>query len=274
MMMRRMLVGLLIGAAVGSPVLAAENEVPSCYAAIDIGLVPSKPDREVLVFVDQTTPLDPALKASALDQVNHLIAPGTAFTVASFSAFSQGRFTTVQSSGTVELPVPHQQRGEVSVPKLKKLDGCLKQQSAFGKRKAVSAVTAALAGASSDLAKSDVLASLKQLSTRASGSKAKDRIVLIISDMLEHSSTTSFYSKKTLKKLDPKAELQKVAGAGLIGDFGNARVYVIGAASLPGDGYRGEAELASLEAFWRAWLKRSKARLIEFGRPNLLQPIQ
>jgi hypothetical protein len=272
-MLRSAAAALLVALGSASYGAAAENEVPSCYAAIDVGLVPAKPQREVLVFVDQTTPLDPALKANVLEQVGQLITPGTAFTVASFSAFSQGRFTTVQSSGMVELPVPSQQRGELSVPKLKKLDACLAQQGGFGKRKAVKAVGAALAGASNDLAKSDVLASLKQLSARAAGSRAKDRIVLIVSDMLEHSSTTSFYSKKTLKKLDPKVELDKAKDGGLVGNFENARVFVIGAASLPGDGYRGEAELASLEAFWRAWIKQSKGRLVEFGRPNLLQPV-
>lgn len=269
--MRRL---LLAAALAATPSLAAEDAVPSCYKAIPTGLVPAAPAREVFVLIDQTTPLPPEIKTAVDDSVRRLVKPGTRFTIASFSAFSQGRATTVLSSGTVETGIPPQQRGDVSVPLLRKIDQCLAQQESYANRSALGTVGKAIAGASSDLAKSDVLASLSQLSARVAASKSRDKIVIIVSDMIENSGVTTFYAKRTLRRIDPQVELDKVGKAGVVGNFGGARVYVIGGALLPDNGYRAEPELKALEKFWDAWLRGSKAKLVEFGRPNLVNPVE
>lgn len=264
---------MLAALTLAAPALAAEDSVPSCYKAIPTGLMPSAPAREIFVFVDQTTPLTPDIKAAVDDSLKKLVKPGTRFTIASFSAFSQGRTTAILASGVVETGIPAQQRNDVSVPLLRKLDVCLGQQTAFAVRQAVATTDKAIAGASTDLAKSDVLSSLSQLSARVAASKARGKTVIIVSDMIENSAVTSFYAKRTLRRIDPQVELDKVGKAGVTANFGGARVYVIGGALLPDNGYRAEPELKALERFWDAWLRGSNAKLVEFGRPNLVNPV-
>ncbi len=264
---------LLTTALLAAPALAAEDAVPSCYRAFPIGVAAPAPQSELFVFIDQTTPLPADIKAAVDDNVRRLVRPGTRFTIASFSAFSQGRATTVQASGAVETGVPAQRRGDVSVALLKKFDTCLAQQAPFAGRLAVATVDKAIAGASSNLAKSDVLASLSQLSARVAASRARSKTVVIVSDMIENSSITSFYARKKLRLINPQVELDKVAKAEVGGNFGGARVYVIGGALRPDSGYRAEPELKALERFWDGWFRGSQAKLVEFGRPNLVNPI-
>jgi len=267
------LVGLLIGGAAN----AAENAVPSCHAALATGLVQPRPTREIFVFVDQTTSLDDALRADVHDRLAPLLKPGMAFTVASFSAYGQGRYATVISAGVTEADMPASQRNEMSVPKLKKLDDCLRAQLPFARKTMNAAIDTALAGSSAELANSEILASLKQLSARVAGSKAPGRTVVVVSDMIEHSGVTSFYKKSALRTIDPATEMAKVQAAGLIGNFGGTSVTVIGAGALPPgkpSARRGTAEMAALEAFWRQWFTASNAKLKEFGQPSLLQAIQ
>ena len=51
------------------PVSVSGEAVASCYAAIEIGAPAPAPDRAVFVFVDQTTGLDPRLRATI--ETNH-----------------------------------------------------------------------------------------------------------------------------------------------------------------------------------------------------------
>lgn len=232
--------------------------------------------REIFVILDQTTPFDDAIRASVAEQLTPLRRPGTAYTVASFSAFGQGRYPVIISAGATEAPVPAAKRNGVSVPKLKQIDDCLRGQLPFARRTMNAAVESAFAGSKRGLANSEILASLKQLSSRIAASPARTKTVIIVSDMIEHSSNASFYSKSTLRKIDPGVELTKAKAAGAVGDFGGAATYVIGAGALPTDRpavRRGTNEMTALEQFWRQWLRASQADLKEFGAPMLLQPI-
>ena len=106
---------------------------------------------------------------------------------------------------------------------------CLKSQSEFARKTAAGALNNALNGASGDLAKSDVMAALRELSGRVRQSPAKEKILFVVSDMLENSSISSFYSNRKIRNLDISAEIKKATTSHQIGDFAGARVFVLGA---------------------------------------------
>jgi hypothetical protein len=274
--------GLIVRSAIAALLLPAasaaqaQNLVPSCYARYPVGLAPAPPVRSLFVLIDQTTRLDAALTQTLRANVARLVRPGTSFTIARFSAFQAGHYAEVVASGTVEPPVPAQRRNSLSVPKLRQLDRCLQGQTLIGVRIALAALATAQHVGAASFAQSELMASLKQLSSPIGGARAHDKIVIIASDMLEHSSATSFYARRGLRTLDPRAELRKAAALRLFGNFGGARAYVIGAGILPPesrDAGRTIPALNALEAFWSAWLRQSNARLGGFGKPNLLSPI-
>ena len=211
-----------------------------------------------------------------------MVTPGNAYVVSSFSSFGQGRYLEVLSAGTIETNIPEKYRGDIGVRILSGLDNCLKSQSEFARKTAAGALNNALNGASGDLAKSDVMAALRELSGRVRQSPAKEKILFVVSDMLENSSISSFYSNRKIRNLDISAEIKKATTSHQIGDFAGARVFVLGAGLVQdptGKGkdsgvYRDPKTISNLKSFWEEYFAQSKATLIEFGAPALLVPIQ
>jgi hypothetical protein len=97
----------------------------------------------------------------------------------------------------------------------------------------LSSIEKAVAAATADLAKSDVFTSLREVSAIVKQSTAPRRIVLIVSDMLENSTISTFYENNRVRKIDSAKEMDVVEQNNAIGDFGGASVYVMGAGLLP-----------------------------------------
>ncbi|CAM3502947.1 hypothetical protein BOSP111201_09130 [Bordetella sputigena] len=273
--------GLFSVALCGSAHAGVENSVPSCYEASKIGLPVPQPQVEVFILVDQTTPFDATLQASANENAGRLIRQGSAYVVATFSSFGQGRYMQVLSAGTIEAPVDEKVRNGIGMKILRTFDECMRDQLGFGRTKAATALRTAFGGVSAGLAKSDILSALKELSSRVKQSVAQDKIVFLLSDMLENSSISSFYANHNVRSIDPAAEMKKVEAAQQFGDFGGARVFVLGAGLIQDDGktgkdrgvYRDPKTMGRLRLFWEQYFVRSNARLIDFGAPALLSPI-
>ncbi len=256
------------------------NDVPSCYVANRIEFKLPAPDREIFVLIDQTTLFDEKLQNSILASTWDFIRVNTAFTVVNFSAFSQGRYTEVTAAGTVEPPYPERARESTSVRLLKTFDSCMKGQEAWAKNHAVASIKTAFIAADANLAKSDILAALKDVSNRVKASRAREKVLFVASDMLENSSISSFYaSSSKVRLIDPLKELAIVERAGIIGDFGGVRVVVLGAGLIGPSGdskatYRDPKTMNALHEFWKLLFEKSNARLEQFGQPALLRPIQ
>jgi len=257
-----------------------ENALPTCYE----GKLQAKPvalDTELFVAIDQTTLLDVKLKQLVADNVKHLIGPNNGFSVMTFSAYTQGQYTSVSVSGKLDAEMDEQTRNDIAKPVLTKFDQCMKKQPQMGLQLVGSALRGAFDGTSSEIAKSDVLASLKAISSKVRQSKAQNKVVLIVSDMLENSSVSSFYGPKaeSVRKIEPAKELSLVEKHNLAADFGGARVYIIGAGLLSADSekakrYRDPITMQTLSSFWGSYFQKSNAKLMEFGQPALLNPVR
>lgn len=275
---------LILGACDGSvpqPSADAEPKKPAfrdnCYEAVELGIDAPKPKRAVFVLVDQTTGLDEGLRGTVAEKLEALLGAGTAFSIATFSARNKGRYATVAAKGELQAPPSEEQRPDLSVPGLQRLDGCLARQAKELKRRAASNLDEATDLQASTFSHSEILASLKQLSEAVRSSDAKEKLVIVVSDLLEHSPATSFYSKQELRRIDSVAELEKAKEADLIGDFGGARIAVVGAGLLSADGpdaIRDTEALAALRSFWERWIEESNATLAGYGEPDLVKPLR
>lgn len=263
---------------------AQTSEIPSCYAANQLPAPAHAVHRELFVVIDQTTLLDAGLTSALGKQLQPLIVAGTRFRIFSFSAFSQGRYLQPLASGTLEPPLTDTAvRDATSVGKLKSLDACLRSQWTYGARLAAKAVGDALAGSTDTLAKSDVLSSLAAVSKAIRDEQAAPtKTVLIVSDMLENSSITSFYVKDRMRQINPADETRKVEHTNVKADFAGADIYVMGAGIVPEPtgaakgslNYRSPQALDALHTFWQGFFDKSNAKLVEFGMPALLSPIR
>lgn len=255
------------------------NDVPSCYQSNKMG-VPPPPAVELFVFIDQTTILDLSLKKSVFDNVGRMLQPGSAFTIGRFSSFNQGRYSEILASGVLEAQIEPGLRDDIGVKLLRNFDSCMEKQMRYGAAVVWKAVNTALGGSMSDLAKSDVMASLRDFSARVRQSPAKEKVVLIASDMLENSSVSSFYAKRSVREVDSAKELAAARKAGLIGDFGGAHIYIMGAGTvsedtkISGGVYRSPNVMLALSRFWIEYFTESGAVVKEIGQPALLMPIK
>lgn len=259
-------------------VFAQNNVIPSCY---DVKLpAPNIPlNQDLFILIDQTTVLDDQLKQQVADQIKPFLVPGNSFSVLVFSSYSQGKYTQLLVTGVLESKLTLEARNDTSKPLLNKYDQCMSRQQPFASQAAGAALRYAFEGTSNQLARSDILASLKEISNKVKQSSARSKIVLLVSDMLENSSISSFYQSQLVRKIAPDREIQLVSSNNLFGDFGGARVYVIGAGLLEEDArnksgsYRPAQTMMALQDFWREYFNKSNAQLLEFGQPSLLNPI-
>ncbi|HED19730.1 MAG TPA: hypothetical protein ENI74_09545 [Gammaproteobacteria bacterium] len=259
-----------------------DNDVPSCYTANKIEHYSPAHDKLIYVLIDQTLSLDKSLQKSVLRNLSQILDPGTKFVVSEFSAFAQGRYLRVINTGVIEKPIPQDHIGDVVMTRLKNFQACLKSQKNYAKKLAVSGAYSSLSNSTNNLKHSDILIALKTVSTSVLQDSASEKLFFLVSDGLVYSSITSFYARRTLRHINVSTEIAKVKKSQLFGDFGGARVYVLGGADLPTithgtpaqrEGYRNPASLLALRQFWDEYFKHSNAKLVEFGEPALLTPV-
>lgn len=254
------------------------DAVRSCH---DKALPPFTPSgRELLVAIDQTTPLSPALQQMVADNIKPFLVPGSSFSIVVFSAYTQGHYTEVLTSGKLDARLSAEARNDIPKPLLARLDQCLQAQPQQAAQAAGQALRSAYQGTSGNLAKSDILASLKAISGIVRQSPVPDKVVLVVSDMLENSSVANFYADhgRAVRSVVAAKEMRAVEENHLLADFSGARAYVIGAGLLTDDNqgrsYRDPKTMQALSAFWSEYFSKSNAKLVEFGQPALLNPVR
>ena len=253
----------------------ARNDVPSCYDALKITNPNPTVQKELFILVDQTTPLDKNMMIYTYKNMMKFIKNGYAVTIASFSANANGKYTDIAYAGTLEALLPDGSKHDIAKKVLRKYQGCMNGQYKYAKKKATKALVGVLKGANKKLPHSDIVKSLNDISKHIiKPSQASSKTVLLVSDMIEHSSITSFYSKGNLKKINTKTEIQKIQKSGHIANFANADIYVIGAGIIGHKGYRDAKTLKQLTHFWEQYFILTHANLKEFGTPMLLENIK
>ncbi|ANU07595.1 hypothetical protein [Paraurantiacibacter namhicola] len=260
--------------------IAGSGPFEDCYqqAAFGTDLPVPGVERELFVIIDQTTPMPSALVESLSRKVAEYLAGGSAkITVASFSANTASNFATVNFTGEAQGPVDESKRNDLNARKLAQLETCLAQMPGKLAARTDAEMRALVSTDGGSFASSEILGSLTALSEAVLVSQARDKTVLVVSDMLEHSSTTSFYADKSIRDFDVGAELQKAVDRRQLGDFGGAKVYVMGAGLLPPDSdaaaTRDAAQLYTLKNFWQNWFENSNASLAGFGQPELISSL-
>ena len=271
----------LAGAGVGHA--ADHNAIKSCYDLLRISGKNEVAKKEIFVIIDQTTIVDDKLKHSVLENVQRHIAFGNAVVVIGFSAFMQGHYTSIIVSGKLDDMMSDSVRYDTSKSVLREFDKCMGAQQRFANKLFTDNINATFSKPTESIAKSDILKSLQEIAQNAIKlSSSKEKLVLIVSDMLENSTITSFYASNSVRKIEPDVELKKVISNNLLADFGGAKVYVLGAGLVLEDAkpsqssnhYRDPKTMKLLASFWQSYFQKSNAVLVELGQPALLGKVE
>lgn len=266
---------MVLALALPAAVLAAErNDLQSCYERNQlVGIKPAGTGRELVVIIDQTIPMPEDLQRSSWGQIDRFVQSGDRVKLYTFSAFLPGEYLRLAYSGELDMPLEGDVRDDVNMRKLRGLDQCLITQkkafqAGFGKQ-----FVKGLREARQDIPKSEIMNSLRKVGEDMKMEQGvNDRVVYLISDMLEHSDYTSFYAANQIKQLNVGNELKLAQSKGLYADLQGSRVYVSGAGLVTDSvkhAYRSGKTMDALNDFWSQYLNASNATLAGFGTPSL-----
>lgn len=243
----------------------------SCYKLYDLQ-DENEISYSVYIFIDETFKPDSAIKNQLYRSIHSLISPNNYFYIAKFSAFIDDNY----NKKIYDIKIEDKMKNGffTSKTKLKKLDKCIKDQKNFAKIKLQNSIEEIFTNEKSDIPKSEILYALKDFSDIVKTQKSKKTIVIILSDMLENSSITSFYNQGSLRIINATDEIKKVEKADLFANFNGAYIYVIGAGFVGKGGYKNHKTLNHFKSFWQKYFLKSNSNLVEFAMPLLKSEIK
>lgn len=264
--MRALVLAMLATVTVSSH--AAPPPAVDCYKLLSLEKFKPGPARELVLLIDETTVFTPELINSFAGKVAKAVQPGDRVSLIGFSAVSNKHHVHELASVDVDrMPEPAVER-DLPVRRAGDLSQCVTLQRVTKGRALDGAVRAALQRASNAIPFSEIIGAFRDIGGRLKASEAPSRVVIVATDGLQHSATVTFYDHKAIRLLDPEKEATSLRARGLLSDLAGARVYVFGGGLAPPDaGFRDQAELVALEAFWRRYLKDSGGELVAFGKP-------
>lgn len=271
----RLAKALILALALPCAVLAAErNDLQSCYTRNGLAdIKPAGTGRELVVIIDQTIPMPEDLQRSSWGQIDRFVQPGDRVRLYTFSAFLPGEYQRLVYAGELDMPLQGEVRDDVNMRKLRGLDQCLATQKKAFQAGFGGLFVKGLREARQDIPKSEIMNTLRRVGEDMGKEQGvQERVVYLISDMLEHSDYTSFYAANQIKQLDVASELKLAQSKGLYADLQGARVYVSGAGLVTDavkHAYRSGKTMDALNNFWAQYLNASNATLEGFGTPSL-----
>ncbi len=220
--------------------------------------------REVFIIIDQTTAFPKHIRQNAIVNIFALLKPKTTVNIFTFSEYTKGKNISLVDRYYFNAQLTKDQRYDMGRKKLKEFDQCFKSQHDGMRRKLASDILDNFKDDKQSSNKSEILYTLKKISKKAVKlSRAKQKIVILLSDMLENSTYTSFYGKE-LKNLNIDKHINIIKKNKLFGDFDNADIIVIGAGIVDKENYRDGKDFDNLELLWEEYFKKSNAKLINF----------
>lgn len=252
--------------------LFGRNDIKSCYESLDM-TAPKTEVGELFILIDQTTPIDKEMKTFIYANMTNALKNNNKISIATFSSNTNGNYAKVLFSGKADIPLTDTY--DISKKVLRKYESCLDAQEKYTKNKATKALISAIKGIDKDIPKSDIFKSMNELSkSLITKSNSKYKTVLLVSNMMEFSTITSFYTQGTLKNIDTKTEMAKLKQSGYLANFNKANIYVMGAGLGPENSYRDLVILKSFKTFWEKYFEESNGNLVEFGLPMLLDNVK
>lgn len=254
-------------------VAAERNDLGSCYDRARLSSYkPPASGRQLVLVVDQTVNMPEDLQRSAWAGITRFVQPGDQVKVYSFSAFVPGEYMRLLADVTLDTPPGEKTRNDMNMARLRTLDRCLKQQEQQFVGVVGGQFVKALREASEQLPRSEIMHALREVGQDIQRQVAKDRVLFLVSDMLENSDYTSFYANNRIRDLNLERELNLAEKQNVFADLQGVRVYVSGAGVVTSGikhSYRSSKTMDRLQSFWFEYFKRSGALLEGFGMPML-----
>src|ERR1700753_1808375 len=133
-----------------------------------------------------------------------LVRPGDHVALVTFSGLTQQEFTSIQFEGTVDLPASDSElQSGIPAKQVAAAKLCFTNQLKFVRNRVHGKLISLLDTPLNDARRSEILRALSTISAQmVTASPAARKIVVVISDMLEHSDFASFYRNRQLRRIE------------------------------------------------------------------------
>jgi len=232
------------------------------------------PEVSLYVLVDQSVGFDDNIKNRVIVQVNNWLKSNRYIEIAGFSSAVKGRYFEVVTSGRLDAEADEHYLNNLKRSDLIKYQKFHRKQHVVARQQVNKSIRAVFDGSESSIPHSDIISSIKDYSLHIKKDNAKRKVLLILSDMFENSSLTSFYKNGAIKNIVPEDELQIIISRKMIPEFSqDVTVYVMGMGFYwGGEGAKSEEYLDpersnNLKIFWENYFTASNAVIGEIGFP-------
>ncbi len=253
--------------------LTASAQGESCFS--DISYVTAEKQiakRALYILVDETVPLSKAMEQKITSLLSGWGRMGDKVKIARFSASYRGLYPELVYEKHIEQKPTDNYMFNLRYKDKKLVASCLERQQLQFKKSFSKQLKASLKAVNPKIPKSELMGSLKLLSKQIIlKDKAKEKVVLLISDGLENSELTSFYSGGKLRSVSSQKEISKLRRKGMMGYWKNTRVYMYGLGLMPDKKqYANPGRINSLKKFWERYFVEGGGRVKAIGTPELL----
>lgn len=266
------------------PVIAYANKIPfppTSYEVIHKTSELKTPDAALFIIADESVGFDKNMIMRANEMMVEWLEPGRSIEVIRFSSGVKGRYTEVVTAGRLDPEPSDDFVDNLRRSELGKFQKKHRKQIKKAKIQSQKALLSIIQTSNKSVPYSDIISNMMHVSQHIKQFKAKRKVVLVISDMFENSSVTTFYSKGHVKNIKPMREMKKVAEAGMQADFGEGvTVYVLGLGyfwSGEGSGkekYLDPKRASKVSDFWKQYFEAGHAQIGEIGMPLMYSSMQ
>jgi len=251
----------------------ASAQSESCFSNISY-ITPEKQvaKRALYILVDETVPLSKDMKYKITSLLSGWGRQGDKVKIARFSASYRGLYPELVYEKQIEQKPDDNYMFNLRYKDKKLVASCLEQQQLQFKKSFSQQINASLDAVDPKIPRSELMGSLKLLSKQIIlNDEAKEKVVLLISDGLENSELTSFYSGGKLRNIKPLKEISKLRRKGMMGYWKNTKVYMYGLGLMPDEKqYTNPDRINSLKRFWERYFVEGGGRVNAIGTPELL----
>ena len=253
---------LLAAAAWTGPALSAARD-PCAPSPGNPEIADNVPARHVFIVVDRTVVFQPAAREKVMRWVHQLIRGDDDVRVYSLSGLALDAGSALEMRERLEHSLSEDELDEnVSTLMRKTAKTCREREIGAVRKRIEGTVRNLLSTPVDDSVPSEIVEFLSHLSVDGDDAPGRS-VVVLLSDMMENSkSFYSFYSPRCLEANSLRKYLDRLTANGTVGHMHAARVFVIGAATVPARGkHLTLPERRNLEQFWHEWFDDSRADL-------------
>ncbi|MDQ7001964.1 MAG: hypothetical protein Q9N02_04675 [Ghiorsea sp.] len=261
---------------------ATEIQFPeTSYQALGYAEEMPIPNAALFVIADESVGFDKNMINRANKMIYDWLKPGRYVEIMRFSSGVKGRYTEVVTAGRLDPEPSEAFLNNLKRSTLAKFKKRHHQQLRVAKIKTQKAFLSILKTSNKSVPHSDIISNMKAVSAHIKNFPAQRKVLFVLSDMLENSSVTTFYSSGHVKRIDPEKVIAVSKRLDMMADFGeDVTVYVLGLGYFwKGEGSSQEKYLDPIRAskiakFWEMYFEESHATIGEIGKPLMYQKIK